>query len=216
MVDIIENLGRAQAPQGTNTPDGQEGVLNIGKANDQLISRVHGDWYNASMRGALYTFNVTAVTVPTVASGLVSVFSLYNPTSGGKFLELVDFDMGNLGATVVNVVGLYWSGAPLGDKGTFTTKSIFGTNHFGAAPSRGSPTGIPFTAYTHSGTPARVAILNSMNTTSGVIGTPIHTDFMGKVVLQPGDVVSVATSTAALTSTATDLAIRWAEWPVPA
>jgi hypothetical protein len=201
----------------TNTPDGQTGAVNLGKQNEQLLSEIHGPYFAAGIRRNLFTFNVTAVTVPVVASALVSVFSLYNPTSGGKVLELVDFDMGNLSTTtVIDVVGLYWSGAPLGDKGTFSTPSVFGTNHFGASPGLGSPVGIPYTAYTHSGTPARIAILNSANTTTDVTGVPLHYDFNGKIVLYPGDVVSVAASTAAMHASTTDLAIRWAEWPVPA
>ena len=216
MTDVIENIALVQPPQSTNTADGQTGDFNLGKQNEQLISELHGPYFTAGIRANLFTFNVTAVTVPQIASGLVGVFSLYNPTSGGKVLELIDLDIGNLGASVIDVIGLYWSGSPLGDKGTFTTPSVFGTNHFGASPGRGFPVGIPYTAYTHSGTPARIAVLNSMNTTSAVIGSPIHTDFNGKIVLYPGDVVSVAASTAALTSSKTDLAIRWAEWPVPA
>ncbi len=213
---ILENTGLAQPPQSTNTPDGQEGIINISKNNEQLTSEIHGNYYAAAIRGVLFEFNVTAVTVPVVASNLVSVFALYNPSSGGKYLELVDLDLGNLAASVIDVVGIYWSGAPLGDKGTFSTASVFGTNHFGGAPGRGSPVGIPYTAYTHSGTPARIGIVNSFNATTVVVGTPIHYDFNGKIVLQPGDVISVATSTAALTSVKTDIAIRWAEWPVPA
>ncbi len=213
---IIENEILVQPPQTVNTPDGQYAKLNAGKQNEQLIAQLHGPYFSAGIRGNLFTFNVTAVTVPVIAATLVSVFSLYNPTGGGKYLELVDLDFGNLAATVIDVVGLYWSGAPLGDKGTFTTASVFGTNHFGGSPGRGSAIGVPYTAYTHSGTPARVAITHSMNTTSGVLGGSIHYDFNGKVVLAPGDVVSVAASTAALTSSKSDIAIRWAEWPIPA
>lgn len=212
------NTALVQTPQSTNTADGQAGYLGLGKQNEQLVDEIHGPYFTAGIRANLFTFNVTAVTVPVIASGLVSVFALYNPTVGGKYVELVDFDMGNLSATtVIDVVGLYWSGAPLGDKGTFSTASVFGTNHFGGAPGRGSPTAIPYTAYTHSGTPARIAILNSANSTSvAITGVPLHYDFNGKIVLQPGDVVSVAASTGAMTASKTDLAIRWAEWPVPA
>jgi hypothetical protein len=40
---------------------------------------VHGKWFEANYRGKMFTYNVTAVTIPVVASGVVSVFTLYNP-----------------------------------------------------------------------------------------------------------------------------------------
>lgn len=209
------NYGQVQNTT-TNTADGLVGNMNAGKQNEQLVSAIHGPWYYAGVRACSFSFNVTAVTVPVIAATLASVFSLYNPVGSGKILELIDLDAGNLGATVIDVLGLYWQGSPAADKATFTTPSVFGTNHFGASPGRGTAVGVPFRALTHSGTPARIAVLNSQNTTSVVTGTPIHFDFNGKVVLYPGDVVSVASSTGAMTASSTDLSIRWAEWNVPA
>jgi len=215
MTDNAVNFNLVQ-PTSSNTADGQSGDFNSGKQNEQLIAQIHGSYYYAGARGNLFSFNVTAVTVPVIAATLASVFSLYNPVSSGKVLELVDFDQGLLsGTTVINVLGLYWQGSPAADKATFTTPGIFGTHYFGASPSRGVASGIPYRALTHSGTPVRIAILNSQNTTTDTQGTPVHYDFNGKIVLYPGDVVSVAASTAAMTSTSTDLSIRWAEWALP-
>lgn len=219
MTDTVMIEGETINPGSLNNPDGNESQLSLGKQGELLLTETHGPWYTAAIRGLLYTANVTAVTVPVVASGLVSVFSIYNPVSSNRVLELVDFDMGNLSATtVIDVVGLYWQGAPVSSQATFTTAGVFGTNYFGGVPGKGPGVGIFYSAVTHlSGTtPARVAILNSENTTSVVVGTPTHYDFNGKVVLFPGDLVSVAASTAAMHASTTDLAMRWAEWPYPA
>lgn len=214
----ILNEGLVQNPASSTTGDGQTGDIALGKQNEQLVAEAHGQWYNAAMRGCLFTFNVTAITVKLVASGLVSTFSLYNPLGSNKVLELVDFDFGLLtGTAVIDVLGLYWQGAPGSSGSTFTTAGVFGTNFFGGSPGRGQPVGVPYSALTHVGlsTTARVAILNSWNAAANVIGTPIHYDFNGKVVLYPGDLVSLAASTTILTAITSDAAIRWAEWPYP-
>ncbi len=213
----VDNTGLVQNPALTNTADGQSGDLNLGKQNEQLVSEVHGPWYNAAIRGALFTFNVTAKTVNVISAAYVSVFALYNPASSGKVAEIVDMDFGLLSATTLaDVFGVYWTGAPASGLSTFSTASVFGTNHFGGVPGRGGNSVLPYTALTHSGTPARVAILNSFNSSGFVLGTPVHNDFNGKLLLFPGDLISVATSTTIWTASAVDLAIRWAEWQFPA
>ncbi len=209
--------GQTINPATFNNVDFNEVQLSLGKQGECLGALMHGQYYSAALRGNLFSFNVTAVTVPVIASSLASVFSLYNPPTTNKVLELIDFDMGFLtGTTVIDVVGLYWQQNPISAAATFTTAAAFGTNVFGGSPGRGTPSAIAYTSLAHSGTPVRVAVLNSLNTTSVVIGTPIHYDFKGKIVLFPGDLVSVAVSTTHLTNTTTDLGISWAEWPYPA
>jgi len=212
------NYGLIQNPALLNSPDGQDGQMNLGKQNEQLVAEIHGPQYAAALRGNLFTANRTAVTTPVIASGLVSVFSLYNPPNSGKVLELIDMDVGLLSATtVIDVLGLYWQGAPVSGQATFTTPGVFGTNVFGGAPGKGGPSGIFYSALTHlSGTtPVRIEIINSWNTTSVANGIPVHYEFKGKRVLFPGDLISAAMSTGAWTSSVMDLGISWAEWPFP-
>ncbi len=216
-ISTVENTGIVQNPAATNTPDGQQGILNLGKQNEQLVAEIHGPWYNAAIRNALFTFNVTAKTINVISAAYVSVFALYNPASSGKVAEVVDMDFGLLSATTLaDVFGVYWQGAPVSAAATFTTPSVFGTNHFGGIPGKGGNAVLPYTALTHSGTPARVSILNSFNSSGFLLGLPVHYDFNGKLLLYPGDMISVATSTTIWTASAVDLAIRWAEWQLPA
>lgn len=204
-------------PATTNIVDGQNVPPAIGKQEETLVADIHGAQYNSSMRKSLFTFNRTAVTLPVIASSLASVFSLYNPSNSQVVLELVDFDLGLLtGTTVINVVGLYWQSNPTAGLATFTTPAVFGTNVFGGAPGKGQPQGVAYSALTHSGTPARISVLGSFNTASGIMAGPFHYEFKGKVVLFPGDLISVASSTTAFTSSTTDLSLSWAEWPYPA
>lgn len=216
MEAVVEGL--VINPTSFNSPDGQNISPSLGKQSEALQANLHGIYYNAAIRGCLFTFNVTAVTVPVIASGLVSVFSLYNPPNSGKVLELIDIDMANLsGTTVIDVLGLYWMGNPVSGQSTFTTPGVFGTNFFGGVPGRSGASGIPYSALTHltGATPARVDIINSQNTTTNIQGLPVHYEFKGKRLLYPGDLVSLAASTAAMHTSTTDLGMSWAEWPYP-
>jgi hypothetical protein len=211
---IVEGL--VVNPATLNVPDGQNVPPGYGKQGEQLTSDIHSPQYAAALRQNLFTFNVTAVTTPHIAATLVSVFSLYNPPSSGKVLELVDMDVGLLSATtVIDVLGLYWQGAPASGGATFSTPAVFGTNVFGGAPGKGQPSGIAYTSLTHAGTPVRIEMINSWNSTSTVVGLPTHYEFKGKRVLYPGDLISAALSTTAWTGTSMDLGISWAEWPYP-
>lgn len=211
------DTGMTQNPAQTNTADGQQGTMNLGKQNEQLMAEIHGPWFTSAIRGNLFNFNVTAITVNKISAAFVSTFALYNPASSGKIAEIVDMDFGLLSATTLaDVFGVYWQGAPASSAATFTTPSVFGTNTFGGAPGKAGNSVIPYTALTHSGTPARVSILNSFNSSGFVLGTPVHYDYNGKLLLYPGDLISVATSTTVWTASAVDMSIRWAEWLLPA
>lgn len=203
-------------PATSSIPDGNTVATNKGRQGDVYTSEIHGKYYTGSYRNNLFGANRTALTVPAIAATLVSVFSLYNPVGSGKNLELVDFDLGLvLATTAVDTVGLYWQGAPTSGLATFTTVGVQGTNFFGGIPSNGQgPVGRFYSALTHSGTPVRIDILSQFGAVTSTNDSPIHKDFDGKIVLAPGDLVSIAMSTTVSTTSGVDLALRWAEWPL--
>ncbi len=207
-----EVLGNVVNPYTTAQADNTTVALAQGRNSELLISEIHGKYFNAAARGALFSFNVTAVTIPVVASGLVSVCSVYNPVGSNRLVELVDMDIGMvLATTVVDTIGLYVSSAVLTAKGTFTTA---GTPQAALLNSNLRGVAIPYTAYTHSGTPTRwmpVAMFGAVTTTSNLIA---HYNFDGKAVLTPGSVVSVATATAASNAAGSDINISWLETPI--
>jgi hypothetical protein len=213
---LIIAQGLTINPATTNVPDGQDVTPALGKQGETLTSPLHGPQYAGAMRGNVFNFVKQTQTIPTIASGLVNTFALYNPSTSNKVAELIDFDLGLIaGAPVINVIGLYWQGAPVSGQATFTTPAVFGTNVFGGSPARGQPVIQAYTGLTHltGTTPVRIAVLFSENTTSVIVAGSLHYEFKGKVVLYPGDIVGVATSTGAQTTAA--LGISWAEWPYP-
>lgn len=212
MNDTTINNGNVVNPFSTNQPDNADIPISLGRSGEQLISEIHGKFWTACARGALFTFNVAAVTIPVVAATLVSVFSLYNPVGSGRLLELVDIDISTvLATTVVNTVGLYTSSPVLAAKGTFTTA---GTPLSGLVGSSAAGVGVPYSAYTHSGTPTLYRIVGGWGATTETSVNQMHYDFDGKVAIMPGAIVSVATSTAAETTSGSDIGMTWIETPI--
>lgn len=211
-VSNTEIQGNVVNPYTTAQPDNATVALALGRNSEQLVSEIHGKFFTACARGVLFTANVAAVTIPVVAATLVSVFSLYNPVGSGKLLELVDIDISTvLATTVVNTVGLYTSSPVLTAKGTFTTA---GTALAGLCGSTQQGVGIPYTAYTHSGTPTLYRIVGGWGATTESSVNQMHYDFDGKVCIVPGAIVSVATSTAAETASGSDIGMTWIETPI--
>lgn len=178
-----------------------------------LVAPLHGKWYNAAKNGNVFHANVTAVTLPVIASGLVSKFSVYNQAGSGKNLELISIDIGFvLATTVVDVVGLYYeqgAGISLGST-TYATPQggLLGASNLNA--------GKFATTLTHTTgvTPTRLMIISTFGATSSSADAPIHYDFDGKVIVPPGTIISVAMSTAASTASGIDVGMSWAEWPI--
>lgn len=206
------NQGRILNPATTSLPDMATPDIALGKQGEQLASELHGKYYTINKRGGLYTANVAAVTVPTIAATLVSVFSLYNPRNSGIDMELIDFDITTVLATlVVNTYGLYFSADKNADTSTFTAKGTALSCRIDGGPVGNK--GQFYSALTHVGTPVLWRILGGdLAVTSTQVGG-IHVDFDGKAIIPPGTVVSLATTTAAATTSGTAAAATWAEWP---
>ena len=212
----IGSEGLVQPLAQTNNPVSSNPVPpSLGRQGELWCAEIRGKYATAAINRGLFKFNVTAVTVPVVASGLVSVFSLWNPPSSGVIAELVETTVGQvLATTVVDVCAWYASFGNLALAGTFTTKSVALTNHFSARIGDSpNPNITPYTAYTHSGTPVRVDIIGSFGATTDAGLSLPSKQHDGKLLVPPGTVVSVAMSTAAGTSSGLDLQCDWMEWP---
>lgn len=198
------------SPFGSTQPTGSTLQNDFtGPSGEKLVSDTHGKWYNAARAGRLFTYNVTAVTLPVVASNLASKFALYNPPASGVNLEIVRFDIGVvLATTVVNTVGLYYTAGTAAQASTFTTPGTALSCMVGNAPTNA---GVPYSALAHSGTPGRHTILGFFGATTTTFSDSwnLHTD--GAIIVPPGVVVSVAMSTAAATTSSFDVGVTWLE-----
>lgn len=209
--------GQVLSPVSANYSDGvtQTNAV-IGKQGEALAADIHGQFYNAAVRGKVFKFNRTAVTVPVVASGLVSVFTLHNPPGSGVLAEIITTEVGQvLATTVVDTLAWYASSVSLTALGTFTTAAVIGTTVLGGrVGDTPSPGVVPYTAYTHSGTPVRQEMVLSFGAvTDAVVFPAVVKNHNGVTILPPGVAMSLAMSTAAGTATGLDLGVTWAEWP---
>src|SRR3990172_7887194 len=92
-----------------NVADGVITKARGGKEGHQIVSHVHGKWYEASVRGNVFLAStvIAGSIVPVAAATLASVFTVRNPSGSGKNVELISFTWGSSAATVVvNTVGL--------------------------------------------------------------------------------------------------------------
>lgn len=210
-LNIINLVGNTVDATQVNQSDGATPPLTSGRQGEQLASELHGKFYTANYRGKLYGFNRTAITLPVITSGLVSVFTLWNPTNSGVVAELVDTELGEVSATtVVDVVGWYFSSGTAATAGTFATAGTVLSGRIGDNPANKV---LAYTSYTHSGTPTRVDMIGSFGAVTNANAALPSKLYDGRLILPPGVAISVAMSTAAGQATGLDLSARWIEWP---
>lgn len=204
-----------QNPYAVSLPPGSAASLkSIGRGGEIFAAEIHGKYYTAAYNARLFSFNVTAQTIPVIASGLASKFAVYNPSNSTVNAELVDLDIGVvLVTTVVDTIGMYWDGPTLASQATLTTIGVVGTNWFAGLVGGAGGQVTPYTALTHKTTPVRIAIVGQFGAVAATNDTPLHYDFDGKIILPVGHLVSVAMSTTVWTTSGMDLAIRWMEVP---
>jgi len=214
MTTTVGSEGTVFNPSLTRIADSTQTPPTLGAQGEALNSDLHGKYFQAAFRGNLFWANRTALTIPVIASTLVSVFSLWNPPGSGIVAEIVDTEIGMvLPTTVVDVVGWYFSTPQATAAGTFTTPGVSGTN-YGSCRIGDNPTNKAqfYSAYTHSGTPVRVDMIGTFGATTNANSSLPSKLYDGRLLVPAGIVISVAMSTAAGTTTGLDLSMRWSEW----
>lgn len=206
----MADTGLVLNPFSTSAPDSSGPGIAQGRGSELLVAEIHGKYFAAAARGAMFSFNVTAQTLPVVVSSLNSKFSLYNPVGSNRLLELAFLDCSLvLVTTVVDTWGLYYQSPQVTGKGAFTTAgtaqaALLNSNYVGQ--------GVPYSAFSHTAASItrwmNVAYFGATTTTSNAIS---HYAFDGRAVIPPGSLVSVATATAATTGSAADLDLSWIE-----
>lgn len=204
--------GYVQNPVTTNLPDGSDQNFILGRQADLLVTEVHGKRYTANYRNNLFAANVNGVTIPVIASGLVSVFTLYNPPGSGVNMEITRLDYAQVvTAAVINALGFWASTAALTAAGTFTTAGTVFSKNIKNPPLN---KGLFFSAYTHSGTPTLVDVITGFGATTANQTGPLFKVYDGEIILPPGIAMSLAMSTGAGTASAAVVQVEWSEWGV--
>ncbi len=190
--------------------DQELGVRGTGEAN-LLSENLSGRWAERAYRGNVHTFSVAAVTIPVNAGTLASVFGIYNPPGSGKVLEMIDTAIVNVvAATVVQGFGWYSSTVALSALATFTTP---GTARNARMQDPSTTVARVYTAVTHSGTPNLEALIGGDGATANATGLQ-YMLWNGKLMIPPGVLASVATTTGASTSSGKTILTAWADVPL--
>ena len=205
--------GDVLVPTGGAPPAVPNLPVALGRSRETLVTELHGKFYAAVKSGRCFIAAQTGITIPLNAAALVSVFSLWNPMGSGVDMELIDADVWTVSATeVVNDVALYYQaavGSAIAVPGTLTKANPVNLYPV-AAP--GTNQVQYYTALTHVGTPSLLhPLVDIQATASGIAGSG-HYEFDGKLLIPPGTVISLATTTGAEASAGAS--IKWAEWPV--
>ncbi len=213
MTDIVTASvkGIVRNPTAATVSVGTESQLPLTAHGAMQTSDIHGKWFEANYRGKLFTANVTAQTVPVIASGLVSVFTLYNPAGSGIIAEIISTGISQVvAATVVDSVGWYSSTAAATAAGTFTT---LGVPRSGQVQGANANSVRFYSAYTHSLTPTREDIICDVGASTNTTTAVIEKIYDGRLLLPAGIAMSVAMSTTAGSTSGLDIQATWAEWP---
>lgn len=189
-----------------------------GPSGDLLTGNVHGRFYNAALRGCVFSLATVAAgtTIPVQATNLVSTFTLWNPAGSGKNVELIRYTLGlTTATTVVGDIGLYVQtgvGSTVTAPGTLTALTI--RNALLGAGLTSVCTGYSAATLVNVvGTNCfRHLTLAGPGATSTTNVQPINYDFDGMVIVPPGGLITTAgfaAQTAAMCQT-----LIFAEYPI--
>lgn len=179
-----------------------------GGFGDQLVTQLQAPYGKATTESGIFSYYRTGITIPVITAAVVSVFSLYNPTTSGKNLIVLNAILGVvLATTVVNTYSLYTGTTAEIAAGTFTTPGTAVNRYLNGAVG----VGVPYSAYTHSGTPTVRGIIGSHGAVTNATSCQIDKRFDGLVVIPPGGLVSIVAGTAASTTSGMSAEIVWME-----
>lgn len=188
-----------------NIAAGNPANISLDQSGAVLIAPRGGKYATAAYRGIINHL-VQTVTIPHIASNLVSTFTVLNPTGSGKNLELIDCDiLLPSGTGVIDVLGLYYQSSPAALSTATTTTVINGLIGAGVAS-----VATAYSAGTFTGTPSLLCPMFQDTSTSPVVFGPMHFDFDGKFLVPPNCAITIAADTGAFTAGA-KIRLAWAE-----
>ena len=194
--------------------DGNTGEGRIGRTGEDVVSELHGKFYEQAKRGNVYS-GVTAVSgvAPGTAIGTTAAFALYNPLNSGFDLVILRASMsylsGTLGIGFVNWI-MHTAAVQAGAAVTGTAISVVRANG-----QNGVGVGKPLTTATVvAGVLTRLfGNLPPMLASSVLTPWRLDDDVDGALVVPPGAAVSLQATAAAGTSPLVIFDCLWEEVP---
>jgi len=202
---------------------GATGIMRLGKEAQQVVGKLHGDYFEAAMEGRLFmAYTVIAgVALPVAAATLNSKFTIHNPASSPNDVELVSFVMGiDSATTVVNGVGMAiqrnlstTSGVPTSTTSVVASACGPSSNTARAAVySQATLTNVAIPGVTAAtAVPIPFYGMFSFGAVTAAVISPCEHEFKGRIILGPDSLAAACTTVAA--ATAAFCGLVWAEWP---
>ena len=153
--------GVVSDPSSAAAADGTTNAINMGRANDVILSMVHGGkYFQQCYRGNIFYASTatTGVVIP-ISSTLTPTYSIWNPAGSGRLCVPIVTLIGWTATT--SALGSYVWQATTNAGSTFTT----------AAPIQAFGTGTPLNAYTGSGKVSQIRAATGGTTTLAAAST---------------------------------------------
>lgn len=208
-------LSQGQVGPISNTADGVQVAMRAGKLGEQIVSELHGRYYETCYRRALFGAANQAATVTTV--GLATTYTglvLSNPVGSSVNLSIIKvaaaFPVAPAAAIVVGLMVGYNAGTNV----THTTPSTTLRSNFVGVGN--APVGLVDTAATLPTAPTLQKVMGVVGTGAITVygGIPaIEEDFDGSIILPPGAYAAIYTSAASAASGFFG-SLKWEEVPV--
>lgn len=190
-------LSEARVGPPSTLTDGVNSALRTGKLGDQIVSELHGRYYEQTYRQNLFhaanqTGVATTVGLATTYTGLC----LSNPIGSAKNLVLLKVGASFPVAVAAGLTVGLMVGFNAGTNVTHTTPSTTLRNNFLGGP---APVGLVDTACTLPTAPTLAKIMGTIGTaaiTAISMEPAISEDFEGSIILPPGGYAAIFTSAA--------------------
>ena len=206
LVSVTSNPATAQNSDTSAT------ILGSGRNGDALVSQVHGNYYNAAVRGNLFTCNAAGATGRTILApgGTTSGFMFYNPVGSGVNMEIVELLVAPTTATdVVGVIGIEYGAPPttVTNAGTVINMFVGGVGRTALCKASWGSTIVAMTYLQ--------ALPIFVQTTAGVLqGSSVLYRPEGRLVLAPGGACNIVSIETTQSTNVWQQGVMWAEWPV--
>ena len=152
--------GLVADPSNAASADGSTNAVNMGRANDVILSTLHGRYFEQCYRGNIYyASTVTAGVVIPISSTLTPTYSIWNPAGSGK-----------LCVPIVTLIGWTATTAALGSFVWHVTTNT-GSSFTTAAPIQAFGTGTAVNAFTGAGRVSQIRTATGGTTTLAAAAT---------------------------------------------
>lgn len=195
-------VGAASTSNDTDTV-----TARAGRQRDQIISELHGRYYEQTFRGNMFSISTQGTNVTTTAA-LATTFTglaVSNPAGSGVNLVLNQFTAAQFAAGVAATIGIMGGIGVLTASLTPQSRIIGGGQVSKALASAGATISTPVLIATYGS-------VGSGATTVPLAFQGICKDFEGSVIVPPGSFIASYTSTAQ--TSAWQFSFAWEEVPI--